>query len=375
MMWRKTGFALLAILALTGLAFWLPLDVPYGMDFSMLYAADAGLCHGVGLYDHAGQQSVLAALQGVHETDFVLPFFVYPPWYAWTTFYLGWMPPAAAARLWLFLSLGMILAGGWLLNDGLDARQRAVRLLWAVLWLPTLGLLVVGQYVPPLLLGLGAFTFGWRRRKPWLTALGLALLTFKPHVGALPLLAGLIVLWAARQTDFSRRALGRLGVALAVLTGVSFLVQPDWIAGYWQALTMFRGQSTFGLCEQCSSVGVVLARALTGLPRMDAALGLSAGLGVLAVGGLIWRRAWRWSAERLIVAAVLVGLLMNPYLMNYDYLLLLVPLWLYRRPLWQTGLILLLPWLALPFGRLALSPVLVLLAFWFLGEVLRDDPA
>lgn len=352
MTWSKS-LPLILLLALA-VVVWLPLPVPYNMDFSMLYAADVGLWHGVGLYDHAGQTDLLAELRNLPAETLNLPFFVYPPWLAWGTAFLGLLPPAAAARLWLFLSLGMVLGAGWLLTEGGPPRERFLLSLLALFWLPTLGLLVVGQYVPPVLLGLALFWHGWRGERPALAALGLVLLTVKPHVGLLPFLAGLFLLWRAQK----RLALGWVGGLLAGLALVSFLVQPDWPLAYWGALTSFRGQETFGLCGQCAGAGVLLARLLIGLPRMDVAVRLVAGLTGVTVLWLAWAQAWRWRPARLLETAVLLGLLLNPYLMNYDYLLLLFPLWL-RRPSARGGiLILLLPWLALIGGRLAVNFVL-----------------
>ncbi len=59
----------------------------------------------------------------------------------------------------------------------------------ALFFLPVLGALSVGQYDFPVLLGTSLLIYSLRKENVALTVLGIVLLTFKPHVGALILLA------------------------------------------------------------------------------------------------------------------------------------------------------------------------------------------
>ena len=68
----------------------------------------------------------------------------------------GWVvlvPITVAARLWFGLSLIMLIASIWLLVGGrVTARQLPLYCV-AILWVPVLGSLFVGQYTFPVLLG------------------------------------------------------------------------------------------------------------------------------------------------------------------------------------------------------------------------------
>ncbi len=369
--WRRLALFLGALGGVTVAAWWLPLPVPYDMDFSMLYGATLGLRHGVGIYDRAGQLALLKAMLG---PEALLPYFVYPPWYAWTTAFLGWLPIAVAARMWFFLSAAMIAGGVWWAQPlHRTERERIWRVALSFLWLPVVGALVVGQYAPPLLLGLGLFLRGWRRQRPGETALGLLLLTFKPHLGVFPWLAAVYLFWRERQRPFVRRALRWTLYGLAALVAVSFLVQPNWPLAYWQALGGFQAQETFGLCEYCAGTGMYLARWWTGWPRMDWAARICLGMALLLGAWLArrWRAAARWSAGEWMSFSILAALLLNPYVMNYDYLLLLLPLWLTSWPLWGIGAGLIASWLALPAGRTAVNLVAISLTWVLLFAQMR----
>jgi hypothetical protein len=78
-------------------------------------------------------------------------------------------------------------------------------------------------------------------------------------------------------------------------------------------------------CTQCVSLPILLARLVGGgLPTAA-----WVGLGLAAIWGVWQTRRFRstaWTPRALVSMAILVTLLAGPYLLNYDYLLLLVPL-------------------------------------------------
>ncbi len=67
---------------------------------------------------------------------------------------------------------------------------RLFGILAAVLFIPAFGLLIVGQYSAPVLLGMALFVWGAQRQSPTSLAAALGLMTFKPHIGLFAGLAG-----------------------------------------------------------------------------------------------------------------------------------------------------------------------------------------
>src|SRR5688572_260282 len=171
-------------------ALYVPNSLPSHSDFSAIYNTDLALVHGVPIYDIPAVESLAMKASGIPQEKFFLARFPYPPWYALSTFYLGLMPARAAATLWFELNLVMLFLSVWLLTDGWSGRWRLVAFPLSLFFLPVLGALSVGQYDFPVLLGTSLLTYSLRKENVPLTVAGIILLTFKPHVGALILLAG-----------------------------------------------------------------------------------------------------------------------------------------------------------------------------------------
>lgn len=309
-----------ALVLLVGVAY-LPLPIHPYLDFQVIYHADMGLVRGIPVYDHAGQVDMIAQLANVTpEQVFVIPF-PYPPWYALVTIWLVYLPIDVAARVWFGLNLLMLCVSLWLLTEGLPRLRRGVITFLGILFPPVLGSLFVGQYVFPVLLGASLLCWSLRHRNPALAAIAAALLTFKPHLGALVLVLVVIHLWL-RKDEFGRRALIAIGLAAVLLFGLGFLASPAWPIAYFQSLTGFEGVSQ---CHQCTN----LPMALVGLGGGGFNLAFPVAAALLAL--MVWWLIGKWGrlAERpawLIAAGLLVTLLVSPYLQNYDYVVLLVPL-------------------------------------------------
>lgn len=301
--------------------------VPY-LDFQVLYHADLGILQGIPLYDTAGQAGMIARLAGVSlDRVFVLPF-PYPPWYALATIFLALLPIQVAARLWLGLNLSMLAASVWLLTDGWKPRLRLAALLPAILFIPSLGSLVVGQFIFPVLLGAALMTFSLRRGNIPLTALAAALLTFKPHLGG-PLAAAVLLHLFLRRDDFARRARTAILITAVLLFGLGFLADPAWPVNYIRALLAFREIPGVSSCGLCASLPVTLVALLSGQSNISPALPLGAALFFLLLAALFFLcRDIFHKPGSLVSALTLVTLLADPYLLNYDFALLLVPLFL-----------------------------------------------
>ena len=171
------------------IALYVPNSLPAHSDFSAIYNTDLALVHRVPIYDLDQVEALAVQYAGISAENFFLARFPYPPWYALSTFYLGLMPAKAAATLWFELNLVMLFLSVWLLTDGWPGRWRLIAFPLALFFFPVLGALSVGQYDFPVLLGTSLLIYSLRKENVPLTVLGIVLLTFKPHIGALILLS------------------------------------------------------------------------------------------------------------------------------------------------------------------------------------------
>lgn len=318
----KLAMAALAVLLIGAAAAAAPLQ-PY-QDFQVLYHANMGLLRGIPLYDRPGQVQMIAGIAGIPPSQvYVLPF-PYPPWYALSTIWLARLPVDAAARVWFGLNLLMLVTSVCLMTRGEPLRRRALVLTGAILWVPSLGGLLVGQYGFPVLLGAALMVQALEGQKPPQFVLAAVLLSFKPHLGAAIVLLALVHLFV-RRDRFSRSALLGLVAAGTMLFSVAFLASPLWPSAYIRSLMSFRGVHGVPQCTQCVSLPVGLSRIIGG------GLGPAAWMALgLALPSSAWLIA-RWTkvsttASGIVSIAALATLLISPYLLNYDYLLLLVPL-------------------------------------------------
>jgi hypothetical protein len=322
---KKIALILLLTFIFLLVAALLPLPLPPYLDFQVIYHADLGLLRGIPVYDHAGQVNMIARLANVQPDQvYVLPF-PYPPWYALATVWLALLPIGIAVRLWFGLNVAMLFASVWLLTDGWVGIKRLTAFLPPFLFLPVLGTLLVGQYVFPVLLGAALCMYAVDKEKPLLIALACALLTFKPHLGALILLAIMVHLFL-RKDAFSLRALIYTFLTGVLLAALGFLADPAWPLDYFHSLLAFGQVPGVPTCDQCTSLPVLIPR----LANIQASFALAPFLGlVILIALLIWwmltRRSTIQYPVQLLTLSVFVVLLANPYLLNYDFVLLLLP--------------------------------------------------
>jgi hypothetical protein len=218
----------------------------------------------------------------------------------------------------------MLFLSVWLLTEGWSGRLRLIAFPLALFFLPVLGALSVGQYDFPVLLGTSLLIYSIRKENVALTALGAVLLTFKPHVGALILLA--VAGWLiASRSNFGSLVLRSLTIAGIFLFMIGFVADPAWIVSYPKMLLSYQNEGNVTACSECASLPVWLSRWF-----FDGSLAIAVVIGivlliVLVVLFFVRRRALWESPIFLSVCALLITLLVSPYLYNYDFLLLLVP--------------------------------------------------
>lgn len=313
----------LLIVILFFIALYVPNSLPAHSDFSALYNTDLALVHRVPIYDLEKVEALAVQYAGIPPEKFFLARFPYPPWYALSTFYFGMMPAKAAATLWFELNLLMLFLSVWLLTDGWPGLWRLIAFPLSLFFLPVLGALSVGQYDFPVLLGTSLLIYSLRRENTPLTVLGMLLLTFKPHVGALILLAatGWLIY---NKKDFGRRLLRPMLIAITILFLTGFLADPTWIASYPKMLLNYQSEGNVSACSECASLPVFLSRWFFD-GSLTNAVWIAMVLLVLLIILLYFMRSVLRSPAFLLSAALLITLLVSPYLYNYDFLLLLIP--------------------------------------------------
>src|SRR5687767_9032709 len=127
---KRTQLIIFAIIVsailLIAVALYVPNALPIHSDFSAIYNTDLALVHRIPIYDLEQVEALAVQYAGIPPEKFFLARFPYPPWYALSTFYLGWMPAKAAATLWFELNLVMLFLSVWLLTDGWPGRWRLI---------------------------------------------------------------------------------------------------------------------------------------------------------------------------------------------------------------------------------------------------------
>lgn len=314
----------LLVIILFAVAVYVPNTLPVGSDFSAIYYADMALVHGVHVYDIPGMEALARSTVIPPSDRFFMPRFPYPPWYMLSTFYLGMMTIQSAGALWFEINLVMLFLSVWFLTDGWNGRLRLVSFALALFFLPVIGALAVGQYGFPALLGTSLLIYSLRKENVPLTTLGAVLLTFKPHIGGLILLSVLGWLIVSRS-NYGQRAMRSIVITGIVMGVVSLIADPLWFVNYPKMLLGYQGEGNVSSCSECSSVPVWMSRWLfDGSLRQSAIIALVLLIVLMVLFWLI-RKSLAKSPEVLVTSALLVTLLVSPYLYNYDFILLLVP--------------------------------------------------
>ena len=325
---KRTLFVFLLVMIVTGsmsvIALYIPNSLPVNSDFSALYNTDLALVNNIPIYDLPAVESLAVRASGIPPKKFFLARFPYPPWYALSTFYLGLLSSKAAATLWFELNLVMLFFSVWFLTDGWSPRLRLIAFPLVLFFLPVLGALSVGQYDFPVLLGISMLIYSLRKQNVALTTLGVVLLTFKPHIGALVLLAALIHL-VLHGDNYGRRALRSILVAGVFLFIAGFIADSAWPVNYPKMLLNYQNEGNVTACSECASLPVWLSRWF-----FDGSLTKAAVIAVVLLIALVLlfslsRNMLLESPALLLTSALVITLLVSPYLYNYDFILLLVP--------------------------------------------------
>jgi len=309
---RKTPWILVGMVLALSFAFFLAYfyflftDGFRRNDFFVFWAAARYLQSGTlaGAYDpgtfHAFQLSLDPQDHGG------LPF-VYPPHAALLFMPLGHLPLHAAMVVWDLLSLSIFLAG---IRQAVKSRAPAILAApFAALIAPsTVSNLMYGQ-TGLLTGGLTVLGFALLQRSPILAGTMFGLLSIKPQLAVLPLLA--VLLSGHRRAIVAAAAT----VLLLVLASLVVFQASDWSA-WAQSLAGF--STAFSTSPLHYQYGVTVYFTLLNLGAgRYAALALQGMVSVLALGMVV--RIMRRDQGPLAVMAALVGVLLaTPYALIYD---------------------------------------------------------
>jgi len=315
----------LLLAMMTIVALYVPNPLHTNSDFLAIYDADLRLLQHIKPYDYQSQIRLIAEQTGTSLENVYVPQFPYPPWYALSTLYLGLLPIQSAAMLWFELNLVMLFLTVWFLSADWHPRLRLFSLLVPFFFIPIIGTLGVGQYDFPVLLGSAILIHAIRHQRLALISIGAALLTFKPHIG-LPIFLAVLLYFFVIRDLFSRRALVWIFGGIAFLCLIGLIADPAWLIDYPLSFVTYQTGADIASCAACDSLPSWLAGHLIPNPTLSQMTLIGAGLFIILVflSGSIRSQLLK-SPDYLLNFSILIVLLANPHLYNYDFILLLIP--------------------------------------------------
>ncbi len=302
-----------------------PIGRPLGADFMSFWTASRLALggHPAAAYDVGAHHAAQTAVFG---RDVGYAAFFYPPMFLILCLPLGLLPYLASLAVWL-AATG--LAYVRVVRAWLGERAHALPALAFPAVLVNAG---HGQngFLSAALFGAGAL---WLERRPILAGVCFGCLVYKPQLG---LMIPVALLAAGRW----KTLFGAAGAAVA-FSALSLLI---FGAEAWRAFlvgsSLARSSLEQGLVGDAKMQSAFAAVRLWG-GGVGLAYGVQAAVLAFAVAGLVWlqRHAFRGAAEG--PAMVVAALLASPFLLDYDLILLAIPLaWMVREGA-RTGF---LPW-------------------------------
>lgn len=296
---------------------------PLGTDFSNVYAAGRAALAGdaAAPFDIVRQAGMERTIFGPHTPIYG---WHYPPSFLLLAAPLAAMPYGAALALWLTATLALYLLAMQRLLAASPSPDLAQGGGWFVVALGFPAVMVNalhGQngFLTAALMALGLALLD---RRPILAGIALGLLSYKPQYGAVIPLA---LMASGHWRTFAAAAIAAVTAALAATWLFGWPVWPAFLDGMHFTRTVVLEQGDTGFAKMQSVFAAV--RLLGG------SIGVAYGVqGVIAIGALVltWH-AWRSGASRAVkgVMLCLAALLVTPYSMDYDLMLLAPAIALY----------------------------------------------
>ena len=172
--------------------------------------------------------------------------FAYPFYTVFLLLPLVWLPYAWAEAIWLVF-LQVCLLAGLLLTLHFHGWQPprwllACTAIWAFLFYPDVRALLLGQFAVFVFAMIALAVSALQRGRDVLAGLCLALATVKPQM--VFLLVPFLLWWAVRERRW--RFGGSFVVVMGLLLGVSWLVEPGWLAGFIRQIASYPSYTAIG---------------------------------------------------------------------------------------------------------------------------------
>jgi Glycosyltransferase family 87 len=315
----KQRFVLVAALAACALMLAaLPVTLPHG-DFDEYWAAGRLNAGGMNPYDAAAMLQE-QRLNGWPEPR---PVMMYnPPWTLALAMPVAQLDLQHARSLWLLAQILICLwcaSRVWAQNGG--APQYEVRI-WclALLWMPTVSALRMGQISPLVLLGLVGFVWSLEKRRDLTAGVFFALTAVKPQLVALIWVGWL--LWTIREGRW--KVMLGTAAALGGATLVAVAANPPVFSQYLHLMSTQPPILDFESPNIATLIRVVLT-AVFGTGTWPQYVPTAVGAGIVAWFWSRRHRTWDWAAE--LPWLVSLSCMATSYGgWTFDLLILLVPI-------------------------------------------------
>jgi len=249
--------------------------------------------------------------------------FIYPLPISLLFIPLGLLPLYQAFIIWDILSQFMIISSIALLlksNSNMSVKHFILPLFAGViLFRPTILTLINGQLSGMLLFLIACIIYFWEKGKWGQGAVLLAVLALKPNLG-IPLIM-LLSIYVVQQKQIKPLI---AGIASGLLLLFAGLVQnPNWIVEFWNSGNAKLSQ-TFGFSPTIWGASAIFCNY-----SLNCTIGYGVFVGLLFLIGYLYllvRKQKILSPELVVSLAVVITLLLTPYIWPYDQLLLVVPI-------------------------------------------------
>lgn len=320
----KTSPLILVVASFITIFLLLPLPIAPGTDFHQLYCDIVSIAAGNPFYDQVSHGITCGAHLG-RSVPIPLNPPAYPPWLYISLLPIASFPIGLSSRIWALLNVGMLAGSILVISRSKPFWQKAVLLILGLTSAPFIGHIVVGQQTTPVLLGISLITLAVEKRKPWIFAAALFLLSLKPHLGGFIILVSSIWL-AFEEKHFLLSALKKFALVMSILVILSLLLDPFSLIQYPHSLQQLNSLALNKTCDTCSSIPILIGSFLPSNSVWSSRSLLSIFIFALGMITILKRGVHYNSFGTFLSATSCLLLLAAPYVRNYDYVIALFPL-------------------------------------------------
>ena len=202
---------------------------------------------GLDPYSQVATEEIQCGIYGrlaAPDEDQVL--FVYPFYTTFLLWPLVSLDYAWVQAIWLvivqFSIMGGVILGLRLVNWHVSVWMLAVILLWSVIFYNSTRTIILGQFAGPIFLCTIGCLLALKHDRDILAGFLLSWTTLKPQMSYLLIPA--LLLWALGQRRW--RFVAGFGATMALLAGLSFVLVPNWLAGFVAQVGYYPGYTITG---------------------------------------------------------------------------------------------------------------------------------